>query len=459
MRPLSLQVLDEAPRYLSKDDCVALGARVLPMAVGGGETWISLRSWWSGAVRWARNHSIGASDRRDIYVSVTRTVHRASGSVGTNQIDNASLQAAVRTAERIMRYHPYSPDGTVDVPVHVSYANPTIWSDATFDLSSAARGAATRALIAPAAKAGMVAAGYLEVKGGGSAAIAPTGEVLYAPSTDAQCSITVRNPEGTGSGWAGLSSYDWRTIDVHALADRALRKCLASRNPVAVEPGRYTAILEPQAVAQLTNIIVKNLSRTAAESNRGPFAGPRFGESKLGERLLDPRVSITHDPMDPQLGVVPFLGWGEPYRPVTWFDHGVLTTLSYSRAYALSELNEELGYPNSTAYRMSGGTATIDEMIATTKRGLLVTRLSNLIQIDERSLLLMGFTRDGLWLVEDGKISKPVKNFRIVESPLFVLNNIEMLGVPEPVFNPDAPVVVPPLKVRDFNFASLSDAV
>jgi predicted Zn-dependent protease len=108
---------------------------------------------------------------------------------------------------------------------------------------------------------------------------------------------------------------------------------------------------------------------------------------------------------------------------------------------------------------MSGGTTTIDEMIATTKRGIRVTRFWGAGVIDDRSLLCTGLTRDGLWLIENGKITKPIKNFRFTESPLFVLNNLDALGVPQRVFSPSAPVVVPPIKAHEFSFTSLSSAV
>jgi predicted Zn-dependent protease len=121
------------------------------------------------------------------------------------------------------------------------------------------------------------------------------------------------------------------------------------------------------------------------------------------------------------------------------------------------------------AYRMSGGTTSIEEMIASTQRGLLITRFTDIRGLDGNSLLSTGLTRDGMWLIEHGKISKSVKNFRFTESPLFVLNSIEQLGVPVPVFRPvrDAyeqgiplrPAIVPPLKARDFSFTSTIDAI
>jgi predicted Zn-dependent protease len=181
--------------------------------------------------------------------------------------------------------------------------------------------------------------------------------------------------------------------------------------------------------------------------------------------------------MDPAMGFPPFrLGTlsdegdqfnGAVYHPATWIEHGVLQNLAYSRNYAITYLNREMGLPNSGAFRMSGGTATIEEMIATTKRGLLVTRFDQIMQLDLTSQLYRGYTRDGLWLVENGKISKPCKNLAFTESVLFALNKVEQLGVPQRVFHPNIafthanpqPVIVPPLKISDFSFTALSDAV
>ena len=187
--------------------------------------------------------------------------------------------------------------------------------------------------------------------------------------------------------------------------------------------------------------------------------------TKLGLQVVDPRVTISHDYADPALGIVPEVGAGT--APVTWIDHGVLTTLSYDRDYALQMLGEPYGVRSPAAYRMSAGPTSIDEMIRSTTRGLLVTRFSNVDLLGQRSLLLTGLTRDGLWLIENGTISRPVKNVRFTASPLFVLNSLEQLGPPVPVFRPSVegigvaliPAIVPPLKARDFSFTSLVDAV
>ncbi len=458
---------EDSRRILSREECMSVAERVKRIASMDGGTEVRMESWWAGELRWARNRVSLAGDRRDIRLQVKRSIRGADGSAIINQLDDASLTAAVEAAERAARLRIPEPRDFEKPRPPFEYAKALIWSDGTYNETAPERGALARGLIAPAEAAGLLSAGYLAVRAETIAHVPEQGVALYAARTAAQCSITVRDPQGVGSGWAGLSSYDLNAIDAQTLAKRALEKCLASRNPVALEPGRYTVILEPQAVHDLVSLITQQaaLARSIPEDmGTGPFVAGydsalKLWRTKLGLRVVDERITISHDPADPLLGVVPFNELDEPYRPVTWIDHGVLTALADSRDSALRKRNENLGYPNSRSYRMSGGETTVEEMIRTTKRGLLVTRFSNISLMDENSLLASGFTRDGLWLIENGEVTKAVKNLRFTESPLFVLNSIEQLGTPVPVFSPDAPAIVPPLKARDFSFTGMIDAV
>jgi len=301
----------------------------------------------------------------------------------------------------------------------------------------------------------------------------------------------VRDPAGTGSGWAGLDHYDWAKIDGTKLTAIALDKCVKSQKPVRLEPGRYTTILEPQAVGDFVGCLFSppnfqdrpmamdtNLYQSSA--GPGPFnkrLQPEPAYTRLGEKIVDERITISADPMDPELGFPPFgLMWSlgpvdafsgvSVYHNATWIEHGVLTKLAYDRAVAIRR-GSNTGLPNSGAFRMSGGTTAIEEMIATTKRGILVTRFDQLMLLHFPSQLYRGYTRDGLWLIENGKISHPIKNLAFTESILFALNNVEQLGVPQRVFHGGTahpflvpqPRIVPPLKIRDFSFTALSDAV
>lgn len=459
-RPRSLFAQSADDRFLSREACRAAADRVFAMATGGGSTRVNIDSRWAGNLRWARNAVSTGGDTQQSDFSVFRSVRGASGYAQTNALDDSMLRACVQRAEALRLFGPESPDDYPDPPPRTHpHGQPKIWFDGTVALDAAGRADSAEVLISPAEAAKLMSSGFTQVGAHGHAVLDTNGLFRYYPYTTAQYSVTVRDSRGLGSGWAGVDFNDWSRIDTKRLAGIALDKCVRSRNPSAVEPGRFTTIFEPQAVCDLVAPIVdRALDRVMAENGMGPFAAGN-GDSKIGERVTDPRITLGADPMDPDCGFVPFDWSGEPYTKVNWIENGVLKELSYGRSYGLRELGKDTALPNSRSFRMSGGTATVEEMIASTRRGVLVTRLNSGPPLDMSSLLMTGNTRDGLWLIENGKISRPIKNFRYTESPLFALNSIEALGVPQRVYRPGAPAICPPMKVRDFSFTALTDAV
>jgi len=452
---------EESASFLSQAACRDLIARARRFARSGGDTTFAIRSTATGSLRWARNRVSAGSDTRDLRLTITRTADGMSAGYQLNQSDDASLRAAVESAEWFLQSQQPVPARSAhayDAP----HPRPAVFSDATYQLSPTARSDAAQPLMTLAEEAGMLSAGYIQVQAIGVMVDLGNGLERYYPYTTAEYTVTTRDARGTGSGWAGVDAFDWNRIDTVALSRVALAKCLASRDPVAIEPGRYTAILEPQAAADFARFVLNPpiFRRDRAEMSRGhPYGTPTQGLTKIGERMLDVRISITTDVMDPELGAVPFDWSGEPYLATRWFDRGVLTNIAYRHEYAVRRLGKNDPALNRGSFRMSGGTASLDDMIAGTERGVLITRFDGLTLVDASSLLLSGYTRDGLWLIERGRISKAIKNFRISESPLIALNNVEQLGVPVRVYSPEAPIVVPPLKVRDFSLVALADSV
>ena len=454
-------------RFLSSDACRDLLARAMKLSTGGGDIQMYIRSRWTGNVRWARNEITSGGDTTDHYISITRIIGGAAGTASTSGIDDASVRECVKRAE--IRVRDSSPnDDTTPMRRAERYLETNLWSDATFNVDAAARADIQRQLVEPALAEKLLSAGYIEVSATGNGVVNTAGLFAYVPETRAEYSVTVRNPRGTGAGWAGTAAKDWRTINAPAISAVALDKCRRSADPVAIEPGRYTVILEPQAVAGLIEPLVQSLDRVPAEMGMGPWAdrGSSIGEggegatgfSKIGQNVLDSRITISADPQDPDASFVPFAPNSTPMRAVKWIENGVLRELAYSRDYALSQLNKPDPLNNSYAYRMSGGTMSIDEMIKTTERGLLITRFVNGRGIDFNTLLVTGTTSDGIWLIERGEITKAVKNFRFRDSPLFAFNNLDVLGPPVRVLD-DMPAIVPAARVRDFSLTSLADAV
>ncbi len=303
-----------------------------------------------------------------------------------------------------------------------------------------------------------VVAGYIVLTNQSQLSVNKAGMAAYHRSTDANYSLTARTPDGHGSGWAAADEHDWSKIDPQQVSARAIEKALRSRDAAAIEPGRYTVILEPQAVGDLVQLLDGYLGAREADEGRSPFTRSRGG-SKIGEKVADARVTLTSDPADPLLLSAPFDSEGFPLIRRTWIKNGVLSEMYYTRFWAKKQGKQPTG--QMTTLKLEGGSTSVEDMIKSTDRGILVTRLWYLREVDPRTALFTGLTRDGTFLIEHGAVTRPVKNFRFNESPVFLLNNIEAIGPAVRLAGTEegGDVAMPTIKAHDFNFTSLSDAV
>jgi predicted Zn-dependent protease len=413
---------------------------------------------YQGNIRFAANRISTSGGIANSQLVVQSGYGAKHAVVTTSDFSADGIERAVRQSESIAKLAPEDPE---DMPLLApqQYQDVSAFFDSTANLTPADRAAAAHTAIDAAKAAGdLAAAGFIIAGTNYSAIASSTGLYAYFPNTSANYQLTVRTADGTGSGWAAADHPDWRQIDFKAVSDQAIQKARASRHPVAIEPGRYTVILEPQAVGDLVQLLAFALDARSADEGRSAFS-KQGGGTKIGEKVADAKVTIFSDPADPQLLGQPWTPEGLPLGREVWIENGVLKQLQYSRFWA----QKKNARPNGGlgAVKMAGGEATTEQMIAATPRGILVTRLWYLRQVDPRTVLYTGLTRDGTFLIENGKISKAVKNLRFNESPLFMLNNLEMLGRPVRVAGTEAGgnVVFPTIKVRDFNFTSLSDAV
>jgi predicted Zn-dependent protease len=378
--------------------------------------------------------------------------------VVTDDLSEASIRRAVEQSERLAKLAPDDPEAMPPLPPQ-SYTPVNAFHDATAAATPADRARAALSALEPARQAkNIVASGFIVTGANASAYGNKQGLFAYFPSTTSNYTLTVRTTDGTGSGWAAADDHDWSKLDYRAVSARAIEKAQRSANPMAIEPGRYTVILEPQAVGDLVQLLIGYIAARSADEGRSPFVKAEGG-NKIGEKIVDSRVTILSDPSDPQLGGQPFDGEGLPLARQTWVENGVLKQLYYSRFWAKKMSKTATGFP--TTVKMLGGATTTEQMIAATPRGLLITRLWYLREVDPRTALYTGLTRDGVFLIEDGRIARAVKNFRFNESPLFMLNNIEALGPAQRLAGTEGggDIVMPTVKARDFNFTSLSDAV
>ena len=442
---------------LSREEAQAIVAKAVGYSKADGVE-VQVSSGYSGNVRFAANQVSTSSSRTDAQLAVQSSFGPKHAAVTTNDLSDESVRRAVEQSERVARLAPDDPEAMPALGPQ-QYAPVDAYFERTAALTPEDRARAALAALQLTRAAGdLAAAGFLEAGVSAYALGNRAGLFAYDRRTSSNYTLTVRSADGTGSGWAAADHPDWGQVDVPALVRRATTKARLSRNPVAIEPGRYTVILEPQAVGDLVQLVGNYAGAREADEGRSPFV-KQGGGNKVGEKVADERVTLFSDPADPQLLARPFDGDGLPLGRQVWIENGVLKQLYYSRFWARKQGKQATGAPSSL--KMAGGTQSTDDLIKGTRRGVLVTRLWYLREVDPRTILYTGLTRDGTFLVENGAITKALRNFRFNESPLFMLNNLEALGRPERLAGTEqgGDVVMPALRVRDFTFTSLSEAV
>jgi predicted Zn-dependent protease len=457
------RLLDRAAEYMpdgavmTREKSQALIEKIVKMSKADGVS-VSVDSGYQANIRFAANQMSTAGGVVDSQISIESTFGKKHAAVVTNDMSDESLRRAVEQSETLAKLSPDDPETMPGLPQQ-TYLPVNGYFDSTANLTPEDRARAALTALEPARKAGdLKAAGFIIVGASANALGNKKGLFAYNRSTNANYTLTVRTNDGTGSGWAGAEHPDWKQLNFPALSTHAIDKARLSRNPVAIEPGRYTVILEPQAVGDLVQLMAFYMDARQSDEGRSAFA-KQGGGNKIGEKIVDSRVTILSDPQDPQLLSQPYDGDGLPLSRQVWVEGGVLKKLYYSRFWAQKQGKQATGFPSSV--KLEGGTTSMDDLIKSTPRGVLVTRLWYLREVDPRTILYTGLTRDGTFLIENGKISKAIKNFRFNDSPLFLLNNLEAMSPAVRIGGTEAggAVVMPAIKAKDFNFTSLSDAV
>ena len=447
---------------MTREEAKTLADRVLALAKGVDQVRVNITSTWNGNTRFADASITTSGGITDVLVEVTVTIGRRRASASTNVLDDATLRRTVDLAAQLARLSPDDPELMPELgPQRHAIVNAYI--EDTANLTPAARAGAVRRTIDGAGGGQIFSAGFLNANAVSIAVATSGGLFAFHRTTDVDLSMTARTPDGTGSGWASAGSRDWGKIDPAAIGRAAARKAESSRNPQAIDARPMTAVLEPQATNDLVPLLSGALSARAADEGRSAFSKPGGG-TRIGETVMDERVTLYSDPADPDLLGVPFDVEGFPLRRTVWIEKGVLRNLSYTRYWAERQKVQPTGtsiYSGASnvtgaGLKMTGGTRTTEELIAGCERGVLITQFFYIRSLEPRTVLYTGLTRDGTFLIEKGKVVGPVKNFRWNESPLLMLNRLEDIGRPEAVA---AGRHMPALRIRDFNFTSPSDAV
>ena len=442
---------------LTRDAALKICDTVLAHAKSAGaeDATVLLQNGIESHARFADNSITTSGRSEDVDITVTVWVGGRRGAITGNDASPDALKRISEEAVQIARVSPvhreYVPTlGPLDYPVARGFAA------ATAEVDLAARAAALQSALAACRTAKVNGAGFHTARASATAAATANGNRRYFQSSLADMSVTARSADGTGSGYYAGDHFDLARLDAKRIAEQAVGKAVRSQQPKAIEPGVYPVILEPQAVSDLMGFLNNALDARTADEGRSAFSG-KGGKTRVGEPLFHPKINLYSDPMHVEMPAVPSTNEGIPATRVSLVKGGAIENLIYSRYWARQRKLQPTPGPVNYIMESSEPPVPIDEMIKATPRGLLISRFWYVRLVDPRTIVLTGLTRDGLWWIDKGRISHPVRNLRFNQSVLAMLApwNVEAIGEPQRL----SPFMVPALKLGSFTFTSISDAI
>ena len=447
---------------LNETDAKALTDKILSFVTADDAT-VGVGGDKLSHLRFAGNNFFTSGTRLSRSANVNVWIEGKRGSASTNDTDDASLKAMVEQAEKIARNAPVDREYMPSLGKQ-SYKPTNGYVESTANLALDDRAKNVSDILAEMERNKVIGAGFhsTRVQTGGSAT--KNGNFEFERSTNVSLSVTTRTPDGTSSGYFLRSHYDIGKLDTKRIARESIRKALEGGNSRTIDPGVYTVILEPQAVADLLGNLGFTFNARNADEGRSVYSAPG-GKTRLGEKMFDDRISIYSDPWNAELPGSQSAQGGLPAEKIYLVRNGVLENLIYNRYWAKQKGKEPTPGPVNTIFQSSAPASSMAEMIKSTTRGILVSRFWYIRSTDSRTASVTGLTRDGVWLIENGKISYPVKNFRFNQSVTQMLapGNVEMIGVPERVGGSEgggsSASLLPALKLKGVNFTSQSEAV
>jgi PmbA protein len=394
---------------------------------------------------------------RNTHISVRPVIDGRTARASTNRRDPDAIRAVVSEAIAITRLTEADPDlPPLASPEQVEPIDRYV--EGTAHATPDERARAVAEAIREVETAGQTAAGIYSTGEGFFGIRNSRGVSEWHSETMARFSITAMAADS--SGWAKASACDHRTLDPATLARAAAQKAAASAGPRELPAGRYTVVLEPAAVLDLAGQMFADFSATAIKDGRS------FLNDRIGQKIFGDNIQIRDDAAHPLQSGAPFDGEGIRRRPLTLVENGVVREIAYCRqAAALARVaptGHGLPVPNEIGEApvnivIAGGDATVEQMIASTERGILVTRFWYIREVDPYEKIFTGMTRDGTFLIESGRVAGGLRNFRFNVGLMEMLSNVESLSASVRASGEEAAdMVVPAMKVRDFNFTEVT---
>jgi predicted Zn-dependent protease len=444
----------------TREEAKAITDKIINMASADAVE-VNLSGGERSGTRWANSSITVNLVQYDRNVSVNVRVGQKMGSANTRDFSDAGLKAMVAEATEEAKAAADSPNlpellGPQQyTPVDAALPN-------LVNFGPAERARMVKDSIDLSEKMGTVGAGYIPKNDQTNCVANSKGLFAYYRAAETGFVLTCRTPDGTGSGWAGITGIkDVTMIDAKKLTDVASNKALKSRKPKALEPGRYTVILEPRANARFLSLMT-GIFGGGGGGGGGVFGGGGGGgylaNKKPGDKVFSELFTLKSDVGNAVLRQTPMLGDNRPAKAVTWVEKGLLRGPEAGGTNANANVNMSLV--------QEGSDLSIEDMIKQTRRGLLVTFFWYIrgVPAEGQPLLNTGMTRDGLFLIENGEIAGPVQNFRWNMSPLVGYNNLTLVGKPVPMhmgesYDGGGTGLIPPVRIEEFYMTSVSPAV
>jgi len=448
-----------AAKLRSERQLHRIGATVLRLAKEHGipETEVHIDETIQALTRFANNAIHQHVAEQGLAVSIRTVVDGRTARVTTNRIDEDALRAAIKDCVSLASHQPKDSQ-LLPLPGRQKYRAVHRFQPVTAALTAEERARAVKNACRLAEKRGQIAAGVFSSGQSQSLLLNSRGLAAGYHQTNATFSITMQ--QGSAASWAKANAGDVREFDPLQLAKIASGKAARAENPVELAPGKYTVILEPAAVLDLVGFLFYDFAATAVADKRSCLSG------RIGKTIFGKNITISDDAYHPQQLGAPFDGEGMARQRVVLVDRGVIKSLVYSRRSAKQADANATGHgfplPNEHGEAplnlvVEGGNTSLEEMIASTDRGLLVTRLWYIREVDPYEKIMTGMTRDGLFVIEKGKIAGAARNFRFNQSVLEMLRNVESLGPARRAAGEEAfEMVVPPMKIREFHFSEVT---
>ena len=412
-------------------------------------------------LRFAANNVLTSGTTQERTANIVVWLGGKRGAANTSDLTSDSLKAMVEHAEAIARRAPVDREYVPSLGKQ-TYRPANRYFEATANVSPTDRARKIGEVLAECEKNKVIGAGFHSANAQSSGTATKNGNFEFERSTGVGLSVTTRTQDGMSSGYFQRGSNDISKLDVMRIARESIRKALDGRNARTIEPGTYTVILEPQAVADLLGGLTGFFNARNAEEGRSVLSLPG-GKTRLGEMVFDEKLNIYSDPWHPELPGSQSATGGIPAQRVDLVKHGVVQTLIYNRYWAKQKDRPATPGPVNTIIEAADSTMTVDDMVRSTPRGILVSRFWYIRGTDARTASSTGLTRDGLWWIENGKIAYPIRNLRFNQSMTRMLGQGNVLGIsrPERVGGSEGGggSLLPALKLREFTFTSQSEAV